>query len=245
MDKNVKNAVCAPNGKPITFTDDEGWLAKRTADLIREYLDQNYSNVHGNLPNGDIGYYLAPADPMREYHLSIPERAAIEALAWYCREYTEGLRRNTPVTLPKLIHYEDDYEVINTGASLTFDDEARAYMLADVVERCFYCKAQVAETPAGWTVVVTDSEDRLNAETLTRLQGACRVLIDYTVEAAEECSASSNPEFIRRVPSPAAREAWQDRKAAQANRIEAGINAILARLESTPNNAPPEAAHRV
>lgn len=61
------------------------------------------------------------------------------------------------------------------------------------------------------------------------MEGACMVLCDYTVAPASDASTNSRG-GLQGIPSPESRQAWRDRKTAQADRIEDGINAILAHL---------------
>ncbi len=225
-----KNAIRGLNEKPIAFVELEA--AARAAALMRDYLGRNYREQCAEDGNSD--YYLVPVDIHQDKGLTVPERAAVEALAWYCREYAGGLERGQSMTFPKIVHYESDAEAI-TDSPLSFRNEGRAYMFAEVAERCFHCDAQVIETPAGWTVAVT-WEAGLDARTLASLQGVCRVLLDYTVEAAFDASASTYPEQMHQIPNPEAREAWHERKNAQADRIEAKLDALLANMDKPIEN---------
>ena len=227
-EKAPDNAVCGPNGKPIAFPEDMWDDSVRVAGLVKERFDRDYMAKRGE--DGDKQVYLVPVDPMAEKALTIPERAAVEAFAWYCREYSGGLKRNVSVTFPKIIHDRSDAKSIVDEEPLSFGDEGRAYMFAEVAGYCFPVDAQVIETPAGWAVTVSNEHSGLSAEELAHLQGACRVLMNFTVEAADGACASQSAVHKHHTPSPKIRQTWRDRKNSQMIRIEDGINAILAHL---------------
>lgn len=217
-----ENAVCGPNGKPIAFPEDMRGDMLRVVYLVKERFDRSYAVERGL--DDDNQVYLVPVDPARERALTVPERAAIEAFAWYCREYIGDLRRNTSVTFPKIIHDRNE-------EPFSFCDEARAYMFAEVAESVFGVDTQVIETPAGWAVAVSNDRRGLNAEELAHLQGACRVLMGFTVEAADMVCASQSSNYMRRTPDPESRAAWHDRKNAPLARIESALGEILSRLD--------------
>lgn len=228
METNTKsipdNAVCGPNGKPIAFPMDMRNDLARVAGLVKERFDRDYMTGRGA---DDDQVYLVPVDPMAEKTLTVPERAAVEALAWYCREYAGGLKRNVSVTFPKVIHDRSDAKSIVDEEPLSFGDEARAYMFAEVAGYCFPVAAEVIETPAGWAVVVSSERRGLNAEELAHLQGACWVLMNFTVEAAKGACASQSSDHMHHTPSPEARQAWHDRRKVPLERIESRIGEIL------------------
>ena len=218
-------AVCIPDGKPITIPTWNHGATRHVVDLVRDFLDYNLE-VHRHGDND----YLVPPNALCQKLLTIPERAIIEAFAWYCREYTTGYKRDQSFTFPKLIHSYSDAAIVNTEEPLSFGDEGRAYMFADVVEYSFGFEAQVIDLPAGWRVVVS-GEGGLDADTVTPLQGVCRALMSYTVTSAEPAFASNISACSYHTPSPESRQACHDRQNAPLERIESAIGEILSRLD--------------
>jgi hypothetical protein len=220
MSTNTK-LVCDPSGKPILFERPDD--LNRCIDLTKECLDYEleYERV------GTDRYGMIPDPKLCQRFLSIPERASISALAWYCREYGSGLKRGETVTLPKLVNDTYDHDAMSCAGS--FKDEARAYMFAKTVESCFHFSAQVIETQFGWSVVVGNDGDSINSEDISRLQGACAVLMSFPI-GDYICTFGGNVEH-ETYPDPIARQAWHDRHNAPLTRIESALGEILSRLD--------------
>ncbi len=210
----ISNLVCDPRGKPILF--ERLGDADHCIALVDEHL--HHKLTHERLDNNCHG--MIPDPEFNQRVLSIPERASVATLAWHCREYGKGLKRGESITMP-VINAAEDIES-------AFVDEGRAYMFAQVVETVFEHDAQVVSNSLGWTVVVGHPDIPIDGETVSQLRGACRVLMDYPIGGYDDAFGGNIPHEI--YPAPAAREAWYTRKNAQVQRIEDGINAILAHL---------------
>ena len=202
-----EHAIHASNGKPILFGPDGG--AGTTARIVSEYLGYQLD------PRaiGDGKCCLVPDGARTQKPLTVPERAIVEAFAWYFREYAPGLRRNEVVTIPK---------TINEGSlEDAFPDEASAYRFAEVAEHHFDVNAEVVETAAGWGVAVHDP-DGLNAATMEQLRGVYRMITGDAVERLKKGGAED--------AAPGTGRQGESRRAGRMQRIEDGIDAILARL---------------
>lgn len=218
-------------------------MGQRVVALVREFTGREIDYNHWVTNDGLMCVEYALEDE-NDNPLTIPEKAVVAAFAWYCKHYTQGLKRREKVTFPKIIHSQTDDATRNFQLPMTFASEERAYMFAEVAENCFEVSAQVIETPAGWAVVASHSnkeslqvdDNGISAETLAMLQGACRVLCTYPIGAMDDVEA--DPMRKERQESPEARQAWQERHSAPLTRLESLVGEILARLDQNAATAP-------
>lgn len=216
-----ENAVCGLDGNPILLDAERG--RADVIEWVNEYLGRrlDYSGGTGNA----TPIYLSDRG---KGPLTTPERAVIEAFAWFSATYMKSLRRDTELIFPRIIHSVADESVIEEE-QFTFADEARACMFAGVVENTFCANAEVIETPHGWVVAVTERVGPFEMRDIHQMEGACQLLCDYTVTpaAAASCNAGNEP---KKQSSPEARRAWREHKDARAQRIEDKLDELLARL---------------
>jgi hypothetical protein len=225
------------------FKGDSG-MGSQVVDLIREFTGKEI-NCNSTTSNDGIMFNSFSLANKNDHPLTIPEKSAVAAFSWYCREYAAGLKRKAKITFPKIIHSHSDETAMIDSHYMTFTREERAYMFAEVVEHCFKVNAKVIDTPAGWAVTVSYSDwhssqtdgNGFSAEMLAMLQGACRVLCSYPVGAMDDVAAETEAgramtvSSLNRQEAPEARQAWHDRHNAPLERIESMLGEILSRLE--------------
>lgn len=216
-----ENAVCGLDGNPILLDVQRDMVD--VLEWVDEYLGRRLDWVNGNEDATPICLSDKEKGP-----LTTLERAVIEAFAWFSATYMKSLRRDAELVFPRIIHSTD---VVGDDEHFTFADEARACMFAGVVEQTFCADAEVIETPHGWIVAVAERGTPFDMRDIHQMQGACQLLCDYTVTPA--VSACCNvPGGQTKRPSPESRHAWRQHKDAQAQRLEAKLDELLARLNA-------------
>lgn len=236
QDLPINRLITDPKGKAILLN---GTLAKaeHAATAMQEHLDREIQVVHFFHPDADIhlvvdtfGFTPARSGSGVGKALSLPERAAVAALADYFSRYRPGLRTDKPLALPRILQ---DESAIADGYIYDFIDEERAYMLADVCGELFDVDAEVVDDSNGWTVVIHDEDaDTIGAEKLAELQGICRLLQDFTITSAPMAERTEAPELRRSGRGKTAVQ-WD-----ALNQALTGIQEQLSRIEA--HTAKPE-----
>lgn len=223
----VEQVITDPKGTAILL---HGGLAKaeHAAAVMGEHLGRAVQVVHfGHPERQQVGAFGFALERSRAgLALSLPERAAVAALADYCARYRPGLKADVPLALPRILQ---DESALADGYIHDFIDESRAYMLADVCGKVFGVDADVVDDSNGWTVVIRDNEENsIGAEKMAELQGVCRLLQHFTITANPMEERIEAPE-LRTVRKTAAPARWDE----MANAL-ADIRESLERIESRP-----------
>ena len=185
LDKDlpVEQVIADPKGKAVLL---HGSLARaeHAAAVMGEHLERAVQVVyffHPELHHLDVfGFALARIGAGRT--LSLPERAAVAALADYCARYRPGMKAAAPLALPRVL--QDETELAG-GYISDFLDESRAYMLADACKEVFCVDAEVVDDGNGWTVVLRgDETDAIGTQEFAELHGVCRLLQRFAITAS-------------------------------------------------------------
>lgn len=155
--------------------------------------------------------------------VSVPERHSLVTMNRYFDEYRPGLHaKDCDINLPYALHA--------IAAPVNFLNEADAYELAAAIEEAFNADSvDVARTDEGYTVVVRDDGGDLNGWASERIAGITGVVEAFSLTPKRKVSFEISGGEEARYGS----SLWQLRvteRHTQQQRIEDGINAILASL---------------
>ena len=167
------------------------------------------------------GLYLS------RYALPLPERAAVAAIAYQYSHFRAGLRKDIPVSLPKVLRDDCDGNIDKDDFLSTFDTEEQAFLAVAICEECFGVTASVCHDVTAWLVIVDETRGNpIDAHRLAMLQGICRMLIDFDIVSASKIKRKNAKE------SPADQPTWKSRKTDVLSEIQNSLADLSAKLDA-------------
>lgn len=236
METVTRNNVASSAGRqtfPIMGTDNCPLYSENVwGDHIAQVLSELFGKkIEFDSPEDDKFWFRSP------FTLTYPERFALEILNRYFDSYSPGIRREGGRAA-----FPTDLAVIATP--FEWESEAEAYEAAEVLQDVFDLVVDVTATGTGYAVVIEDGGSELTGDYCERLAGVCMVLRRYSVARKPNAWSGEGDNDRDHM-------AWQKRigeRYTQQQRIEDGINAILAHLGHPEakggENVPPASQNR-